>query len=321
MRLFLFIGFFVASLASEAVPRTLPTVDQCSGTDWSWAGFRRYVNGNGEFAILARRSYQAGGMVMATRDEKGQWRAKRVSDHYRHPSYELVVRKDNFKIFRLLNFVNDKGNAGLGALNEINMGLFEQFSELNGGALWIKAVVDEDIEKFNSGYLAVKKVDANIKSIPLSELLTGELTEEGEFDMEQPLFKVGQYFGWGARAQPGLIEVGSKNFRKQFPSSKEIVDPVAIISHEFGHTRFGHPESGADICGEAATVARYENPIRAMRGYQPRKTYHKRDEKLAIDVRSGVIVEAPDPPQNPDKFRRGVPLRRLHPWGRNGLGS
>ena len=57
------------------------------------------------------------------------------------------------------------------------------------------------------------------------------------------------------------------------------MDPRAILSHEFGHTRYGDPASSGSLLGEATTVARYENPVRERDGYEPRTVYYLRTNK------------------------------------------
>jgi len=84
------------------------------------------------------------------------------------------------------------------------------------------------------------------------------------------------YPGEGAQAEPGLIGLGDAGFRCEFPASGQLVDPHAILSHEFGHTRYGDPASAGSLVGEAATVQRYENPVRERDGFEPRTVYYVR---------------------------------------------
>lgn len=110
----------------------------------------------------------------------------------------------------------------------------------------------------------------------LSALLTGRLSEGGLFSRGDSLFKFYAYPGEGASAEPGIIGLGDAGFRCEFPASSQMVDPHAILSHEFGHTRYGDPTSAGSLQGEAATVARYENPVRERDGYEPRTVYYLR---------------------------------------------
>ncbi|MCB0422093.1 MAG: hypothetical protein KDD61_13935, partial [Bdellovibrionales bacterium] len=236
--------------------------------------------------------FQAGGQAIARKNSKGVWEAYRDSEMQFRFSNEMENRIDNYKIFQMVNLINGEEYVGLTPLNSQNAELLRKFSESNGGAIWIRAAVDETIEAFNKGFLVVKDISPEIKSLPLSELITGELSDEGLFTQDFQFFKLGQYEGWGAKAQSGLVQFGSLGFKTYFPGSGEVVDPLAIISHEFGHTRFGHPDSGNDICGEAATVQRYENPMRLAHGYAPRKTYHVLKEKILVNVEQGQVYSS-----------------------------
>jgi len=79
------------------------------------------------------------------------------------------------------------------------------------------------------------------------------------------------------------IRLGRQGLRCHFTLSDELVDPHAILSHEFGHTRYGDARSAGTPLGEAATVAKYENPVRIRNGYPPRTVYY-----LRLDARTPV---------------------------------
>lgn len=79
----------------------------------------------------------------------------------------------------------------------------------------------------------------------------------------------------------GYLEVDPaswRGFRCNFLFGGEPVDPLAILSQEFGHTRYGDPRSAGLPLGEARTVARYENPVRLRNGFPPRTIYYLRVE-------------------------------------------
>lgn len=65
----------------------------------------------------------------------------------------------------------------------------------------------------------------------------------------------------------------------RFAFGGQEVDPLAILHHEFEHTRFGkHPQSSEQILAEEAfTVAEVENPVRILNGFEPRYTYTQLD--------------------------------------------
>jgi len=65
----------------------------------------------------------------------------------------------------------------------------------------------------------------------------------------------------------------------RFAAGGQPVDPLAILHHEFEHTRFGrHAQSLEEILAEEAfTVSEIENPVRVLNGYEPRYTYTQMD--------------------------------------------
>lgn len=87
------------------------------------------------------------------------------------------------------------------------------------------------------GYI---KLDLKIRNgeVPLVQAITSELTEDGEFEIAGRMFRIKFNSGWGASAYGSAINIG--NISSKFSMSGQKVDPIAIISHEFGHTRFGN---------------------------------------------------------------------------------
>lgn len=91
----------------------------------------------------------------------------------------------------------------------------------------------------------------------------------------------------GKKAQAGGA-ANRINLPTNFPSSPtyryggQKIDPLAVLHHEFEHTRFG-TDSGHDagnIKEELVAVERLENPVRALSGLEPRYTYVQLDEDL-----------------------------------------
>lgn len=58
------------------------------------------------------------------------------------------------------------------------------------------------------------------------------------------------------------------------------VDPLAILHHEFEHTRFGQHAQGEHklLDEELHTVRMVENPVRVLNGFEPRHTYTQVNE-------------------------------------------
>lgn len=86
------------------------------------------------------------------------------------------------------------------------------------------------------------------------------------------------------------IRLGLHGLRCHFTLSDELVDPHAVLSHELGHTRYGDARSAGTSLGEAATVARYENPVRIRNGYPPRTMYYLRlDPRAPVQPRDELL--------------------------------
>ena len=164
--------------------------------------------------------------------------------------------------------------------------LLARFALTDPGAVWLRELADDTLRLFNQGYLAydealwAAKREAG-EPVRLSELLTGGLSEAGLFAQDASLFRIYAHDGRGAMAAHSSIRLGLEGIRCQFTFSDELVDPYAVLSHEFGHTRYGDARSAGTPLGEAVTVARYENPVRIRNGYPPRTVYY-----LRLDART-----------------------------------
>jgi len=63
-------------------------------------------------------------------------------------------------------------------------------------------------------------------------------------------------------------------------SGGELKEPIAIVHHEFGHTRFYSGEKGIvdiTIQHEREAVFKNSNPVRILNGFEPRYTYTKKN--------------------------------------------
>lgn len=241
--------------------------------------------------------WQAGGAIVLYCAADGSPRAGRLPAPPKNQAEETARRSEHFALAKRLNFAR-KGEAhplGLPlALPQIE--LLERFALSDAGAVWFREVADDTLRLFNRGYLAYDRAlwKRSLKSgrmPPLSRLLTGKLTETAQFANDAGLFLFSGYAGRGAMAHPGAIGLGDAGLSCQFPSSEELVDPHAIISHEFGHTRYGDPTSAGSLIGEARTVERYENPVRVRNGYEPRTVYFQRQGQGEIAPGKGSLLE------------------------------
>lgn len=241
--------------------------------------------------------WQAGGAIVLYCDAEGRPQAGRSSHPPRDAAEEQARRGEHWALARKLNMAK-KGEAhprGL-PLAKPQMELLQRFAMADAGAVWLREVADDSLRLFNKGYLDYDRAlwARSVKSgrlPPLSRLITGKLSDKGLFAGDAQVFKFSGYAGPGAMAHPGAIGLGDGGLRCQFPASNELVDPHAILSHEFGHTRYGDPASGGSLLGEARTVERYENPVRVRNGFEPRSVYFERVNQGALEAKKDSLVE------------------------------
>jgi hypothetical protein len=245
------------------------------------AGFTRPVAANPPVDLTRELEapWQAGGQIVLICTPKGAPKVGRLLQPPRNKAAEQARRSEQFAIARRINLAR-KGEAhplGL-PLAAPQLELLERFALSDAGAVWLRAITDDTLRLFNQGYLEYdpavwKRGIKQGRLPPLSELLTGRLTETAQFADDADLFMFSGYAGHGAMAHPGAVGLGDAGIRERFPASNERVDPFAILSHELGHTRYGDPASAGSLQGEANTVTRYENPVRIRNGYPPRALY------------------------------------------------
>ena len=241
--------------------------------------------------------FQAGGEIAVYCAPDGTPRAGRLARPPANAAEEQARRAEHFALARRINFAR-KGEAhplGL-PLAAPQVDLLRRFALGDAGAVWLRLVADDTLRLFNKGYLAYdrklwRKSVATGRMPSLSRLLTGRLSEAGQFAGDARVFLFSGYAGPGAMAHPGAIGLGDAGLRCQFPSSGELVDPHAVISHEFGHTRYGDPASSGTLLGEARTVERYENPVRVRNGYEPRALYFQRSAQGVLEPRKDSLLE------------------------------
>ncbi len=135
-----------------------------------------------------------------------------------------------------------------------------------------------------------------MERIFLSE--TARLIQE---DIESPFeaylfghspFIIEEYSSYGAVAQPAHVRIGA--FRTHFPVGGQEVDPIAIIHHEFCHTKYGNFDPAYDTNhwrNELYIVRNCENPLREANGYEPRRSYFQSSENLTINIITGRVRE------------------------------
>ncbi len=234
--------------------------------------------------------WQAGGALVVFAGADGRPRAGRLPAPPADAAEERARRLEHFTLALKVNLVT---TAGVGPPNALpltseQVALLARFALTDAGAVWFREVADDTLRLFNKGYLAYDETlwadrrDAGVAA-RLSELLTGGLSEAGLFAQDASRFRIYAHDGRGAMAAHSSIRLGLQGIRCQFTFSDELVDPYAVLSHEFGHTRYGDARSAGTVLGEAVTVARYENPVRIRNGYPPRTVYY-----LHLDARTPV---------------------------------
>jgi hypothetical protein len=241
--------------------------------------------------------WQAGGEIVVSCRADSWPQAGRRATPPRDRKEEMVRRREAWALVRMFNLTRKPGEVKARSLpvTPAQEALLERFALSDAGAVWMRELVDDTLRLFNRGDLeARRKVWSQAlktgRMPKLTALLTGRLSEGGQFSQSAPLFKIYAYPGEGAQAEPGLVGLGDAGFRCEFPASGQMVDPHAILSHEFGHTRYGDPASAGSLLGEATTVERYENPVRVRNGFEPRTVYYLRQPTGGLkEQKSGLL--------------------------------
>lgn len=249
-----------------------------------------------DLASELSRPWQAGGEIVLICGVNQRPQAGRLPHPPQDKAAEQARRAEHFALARRVNLAR-KGevNPRTLALPPEQLAFLERFALSDAGAVWFREVADDTLRLFNAGYLeydqALWKRALKTGRLPkLSQLLTGRMTEAGQFAADLQVFKFGAYHGPGAMAQPGGIGLGDAGLKCHFPTSDELVDPHAILSHEFGHTRYGDPDSAGTLLGEARTVELYENPVRVRNGYEPRSVYFQRNDQGDLEARKDSLL-------------------------------
>lgn len=226
--------------------------------------------------------WQAGGEIALFAAEDGAPRVGRRSAPPSDEAEERDRRAEHFALARKLNLVTTRWVVPMALpLVPEQVELLQRFALSDAGAVWFREMADDTLRLFNQGYLDYDTAmwRAHLDGGPrplLSTLITGRLSEAGLFAEDVSVFRIFAYDGLGSMAAAASVRMGHKGFRCLFQMSGESVDPFAILSHEFGHSRYGDPLSAGLPLGEARTVARYENPVRLRNGFPPRLVYYLR---------------------------------------------
>lgn len=72
---------------------------------------------------------------------------------------------------------------------------------------------------------------------------------------------------------------------EKYPFTDQLIDPLAVIHHEFEHTRFGlWKYDVGSLREEVAAVVHSENTVRILRDFEPRYVYYQRITDTTVSI-------------------------------------
>jgi len=175
--------------------------------------------------------------------------------------------------------------------------LLKDFFSHPAGKIWGKAILDELSIWIKKGYFELNLRSGESKA--LQDCFLYELSEDGEFEIKARLFRVSFVDDFGAFGTGSRLIIGKLG--SHFSHGKQKIDPIAIYSHEFGHTRYGNMGNAESetILGEACTVKLYENPVRLFNGFKPRNSYYSTKRNCMITIPDSQVRPIyPNKPSN-----------------------
>lgn len=155
---------------------------------------------------------------------------------------------------------------------------------------WLNKIFNDDLLYLNRGFFGVKKQDlkpvpnsVRLLVFPQQRALNFKSSDEGLFsnDFTPLLFQLGDQLGFSGQRNRVFFPYRKK--QKHFQLSKQLIDFIAILNHELGHTRYGLANSDT-LIGEAMVVNKFENPVRVYNGFKKRNSYYSRRDQKYIDV-------------------------------------
>ncbi len=186
-----------------------------------------------------------------------------------HVPETLMSRQSNFKEFVKINFEHDFIELGVWPNNITHLPVYKKlkaYSETPYGAATIYRILQDN-----------KKASRQKRSVFKVEY------DDGAYGQE-------------ARGGFNFIRL-TKNFpnNRPYPGGEKKYD-LAIIHHEFGHTRFFRKPNKMKIIefslrDERQAVIDLENPVRMNKGMEPRYTYYRnsvrKGEKGTVNIITG----------------------------------
>lgn len=147
------------------------------------------------------------------------------------------------------------------------------------GKFTLPGNLSENSDNFNVYNVLKKYAMTNYGSIVINKMLKNKEKYKGF-----KIYRNGQgSTAKGASAAPDGIAFPYRfPMVEYFPTGGQQVDPLAIISHEFGHTIVFNPEMKSGIQHERDVVIQYENTVRKINGYEMRYVYYNGQETINI---------------------------------------
>jgi len=190
---------------------------------------------------------------------------KGVNGETFHVPETLMSRQSNFKEFVKINFEYGFSEYGTWPDSITNLPVYKKlkaYSETNYGAATIYRILQDN-----------KKASLQKRKV----------------------FKVQYDDGVSGQAPQGAFDyiILPKTFPNNRPyKGGERKYDLAIIHHEFGHTRFFRKPNNMQVISfrlkhERQAVINLENPIRMKKGLEPRYTYYSPSEGRTINIITG----------------------------------
>lgn len=202
----------------------------------------------------------------------------------RYINDELRSRYKNWLIFKQLHLSTTPGevfNGSQPVSKKLKTFLY-RFAMSSSGALWVQKVVNLDLYLIQKQYYKVWFRNNKLFIKP---------TEDFLFDLAYSKFYIAETDS-NTYASGSFIAINKKFLSaKVFSKSQQKIDHIAVLSHEFGHTKFGDPETRSNIYSEADTVIRYENPVRILNHFLPRKTYFDKNTLKTINIYTKKVTK------------------------------
>ncbi len=234
---------------------------------------------------LNTKDSMSGGQIVIRKKPNGSILVQRNHCVTRYKNKEILSRYQNWLVFKQLHLSTKPGEVFSNSLplsKKLKSFLYH-FAMSPAGALWVQKVVNLDLYLLQKNYYSVSVKKNQLVFTP---------TEDFLFELAYSKFYITETQS-STYASGSFIAIASDFLsKKEFSQSKQKIDHMAVLSHEFGHTKFGEPKTRANIYSEADTVLRYENPVRILNHFLPRKTYFDNKTGRVISIYTKTLKKA-----------------------------